>query len=134
MPRSAVETRRDVIAIAPSCPVLIVHDDDSFRRLLVKALDQRHFTVTMSEDGAGAVAAIKERSYPVILLGLNHGNSKGFEALRYIRENRDTIDAKLIILADVHPDLRQYAGDAVEFLLKPVDAIYVANRARAYCP
>jgi DNA-binding NtrC family response regulator len=127
-------SRRDVIAIAPSCPVLIIHDDDPFRRLLVKALDQNHFTVTMTEDGAGAVAAIRNRSYPVILLGLTHGNGRGMETLRYIRDNRATIDAKLVILADVHPDLRQYARDAVEFLIKPVDALYVANRARTYCP
>ena len=56
------------------------------------------------------------------------------EALHYIRDNRATIEAKLVILADAHPDIRQYAGDAVEFLINPVDAPYVANRARAYCP
>jgi CheY-like chemotaxis protein len=100
----------------------------------VKALDQRHFTVTMSEDGPGAVTAIRERSYPVILLGLSQANGRGMEALKYIRQNREAIEGKLVILADVSPDLRQYAGDAVEFLIKPVDATYVANRARAYCP
>jgi CheY-like chemotaxis protein len=88
----------------------------------------------MSEDGAAAVAAIRERAYPVILLGLSEANGRGLEALRYIRENRAAIEGKLVIMADVSPDLRQYARDAVEFLIKPVDATYVANRARAYCP
>jgi DNA-binding response OmpR family regulator len=132
--RPAGQPRRDAISIAPSCPILIIHDDDPFRRQLVKALDQRHFTVTMEEDGAGAIAAIGERSYPVILLGLSQGSGRGTEALRHIRDNRAAIEAKLIIVADGHPELRQYARDADEFLIRPVDPTYVANRARAYCP
>jgi len=34
------------MSVTPSCPVLLIHDDDPFRKSLIATLDQRHFAVT----------------------------------------------------------------------------------------
>lgn len=34
------------MTIAPSCPALLIHDDDPYRQSLIARLDQKHFTVT----------------------------------------------------------------------------------------
>ncbi len=119
--------------IQPSCQVCLIHDDDSFRAELVKALDASHFSVTVSTDGADAIANLKDRSFRVILLGVNLGNGSGTKALEYLRDKHEEIACGLIILGNADPTLPTLAPFADETLRKPVDPAYVATRARAYC-
>jgi DNA-binding response OmpR family regulator len=119
--------------VEPSCPVLVVHDDDAFRKSLIAALDQHHFTVTWATDGDGAVDLLTKRKFPVILIGLDLRTQKGVRALEHLRANREDIGCAVIILGDPDPNVRTFAPWADETMLKPVDAAYVARRARAYC-
>jgi DNA-binding response OmpR family regulator len=118
--------------VAPSCPALVIHDDDAFRKSLIAALDQRHFTVTFSTDGEGALELLRDRNFRIVLLGLDLKSKKGLSALEQLR-GRDRKATSLIIVGDPDPDLRSYGLIADETLLKPVDAAYVADRARVYC-
>jgi len=113
------------MTVTPSCPALLVHEDDPFRRALIAALDRQHFTVTYTESGAEAVKAMCEKPFKVILLSFAVP-----EALDYLRDHRR---AGVILIATPNPDVRNYAKVAEETLLKPVDPTYVAERARAYC-
>ena len=54
------------MTVTPSCPVLVIHDDDVFRRTLIATLDQKHFTVTFSTDGDDAVKLLEDRSFRVV--------------------------------------------------------------------
>lgn len=119
----------------PSCPVLIVEDDESFRKPLTAALDAAHFTVTAASTATEALGALKERPFHVIILDLTLPDKSGLEVLDYIRRNRSAIDSKVIIVSGVDPRLRQSADftSAEEVLLKPVDFNYVAERAKRYC-
>lgn len=119
--------------VEPSCPVLVVHDDDAFRKSLIAALDQHHFTVTWATDGDSAVDLLTTRKFPVILIGLDLRTQKGVRALEHLRANREDIGCAVIILGDPDPNVRTFAPWADETMLKPVDAAYVARRARAYC-
>ena len=118
------------MSVAPSCPALIVHDDDPFRKALIAALDQNHFTVTSSTDGPEALKALNERCFSVVLLGVDLKTGRGLATLEYLRDKRRT---SLIIVGIPNPKLRDYAKTAVETLVKPVDPSYVARRARVYC-
>jgi DNA-binding response OmpR family regulator len=109
---------------------MLIHDDDDFRKALIKSLDRKHFTVTFTKDGDDAMRLLRERRFRVIVLGINISGGKGLAALAYLRANRGT---PLIILGDPDPELRNHARDADETLLKPVDPDYVAERARTYC-
>ncbi|HEV3485590.1 MAG TPA: response regulator [Vicinamibacterales bacterium] len=116
--------------VQPSCPALVVHDDDAFRKQLIAALDQRNFTVTFEDDGVGAVELLKTRSFRVVLVGVNLGTRKGVRTLDFLRDGRT---CAVIVLGDPDPGIRTLAPWADETMLKPVDPAYVATRARVYC-
>lgn len=119
--------------VRPSCPALLIHDDDEFRKKLIATLDQQHFTVTFAEDGPEAIDHLTARTFAVVLLGVNLATRRGVQALDYLRGQREAVKCGLIILGDPDPEIRTYASWANETLLKPVDAEYVVARARTYC-
>jgi DNA-binding response OmpR family regulator len=119
--------------VRPSCPALVIHDDDAFRKTLIATLDQHNFTVTFAADGDGAVDLLANRRFNVVLLGLNLDTKNGLRALEYLRNEKSHIKCGVIILGDPNPQIRTYAPWADETLLKPVDAQYVASRAQSYC-
>ena len=119
--------------VRPSCPALVIHDDDAFRKRLIAALDENNFTVTFDSDGDGALETLGARTFNVVLLGINLQTSAGLRALEYLRTQKPHIKCGVIILGDPDPALRTYAPWADETLLKPVDPQYVVSRARSYC-
>ncbi len=119
--------------VQPSCPVLLVHDDDAFRRSLIATLDQKGFSVTSAADGAPALDILREREFHVVILGLDLKTNSGAASLEYLRENRQQARCGTIILGESDPRVRTFAPWVDETLLKPVDPDYVASRARSYC-
>jgi DNA-binding response OmpR family regulator len=119
--------------VRPSCPALVVHADDEFRKKLIAALDQNNFTVTFLEDGDEALKILRNRQFQVILLGVNLGSRAGLRTLDALRDETRRVGCGVLILGDPDPQLRSYAPWANETLLKPVDAQYVATRALSYC-
>jgi DNA-binding response OmpR family regulator len=121
--------------IEPSCPALLIYDDDAFRRELIKSLDENHFAVTFSSDGEQAVQTLSEHhgSFRVVILGLNLTSRRGMKALAYLRDNREAVKCGVIIVGEPSPELRTFAPWADETLMKPVDPAYVATRAQVYC-
>ena len=119
--------------VRPSCPALVIHDDDAFRKSLIAALDQQNFTVTFSADGDGALDLLRNRKFTVILLGVNLATRKGLRVLEHLRDAKGELGCGVLILGDPDPQIRTFAPWADETLLKPVDAAYVATRARTYC-
>ena len=118
--------------VTPSCPALVIHDDVAFRKSLIAALDQRHFTVTFSDDGDDGIELLRARSFRIVLLGVDLKSKRGLAALEALRD-RDRKATSVIIVAEPDPELRTWGKVADETLLKPVDAAYVADRARVYC-
>jgi len=121
------------MSVTPSCQALLIHDDDAFRKSLIKTLDQRHFAVTFARDGDDALQHLSKRTFKVVLLGVSIKNSAGLQSAAYLREHREHVQCGVIILGDPDPEIRTFAPWADETLLKPVDPDYVAQRARVYC-
>jgi DNA-binding response OmpR family regulator len=119
--------------VRPSCPALVIHDDDAFRKSLIATLDREHFTVTMATDGAGAVDILRNRKFRVVVLGVNLTTKNGTTSLDFLRDAKAEIGCGVLIVGDPDPNIRTYAPWADETLLKPVDPSYVATRARSYC-
>lgn len=119
--------------IRPSCPALVVLDDDPFRKTLVASLDQKNFMVSFSEDGNGVRQLLDEKKFSVVIVGLNLSTQQGVNTLKVIKESREKLGCGVIILGDPHPDIRSYAPWADELFLKPVDPSFVTTRALAYC-
>src|SRR5437764_8311186 len=70
------------MTVAPSCPALLVHADDPFRQSLIARLDQEHFSVTYTADGAEAVKKLEERPFKVILVAVDLKRRIGLDVLR----------------------------------------------------
>lgn len=121
------------MSVTPSCPVLVIHDDDAFRKSLIAALDEKHFTVTFAPDGEEAVGLLQERIYNVIVVGLDLTSRRGAKALEFLASHRQQSKCGVMILGEPNPALRTFAPWVDETLMKPVDPGYVADRARAYC-
>ena len=119
--------------VRPSCPALVIHDDDAFRKALIAALDQQNFTVTFATDGDGALDILRNRRFNVVVLGVNLSTKRGTQALDFLRGEKEKLSCGVLILGDPDPEIRTYAPWADETMLKPVDAAYVATRARTYC-
>jgi len=118
--------------VRPSCPALVIHDDDAFRKSLIATLDQQNFTVTYAADSE-AIAIMRERKFTVVLVGLNLATQRGVQSLDFLRDSKERIGCGVLILGDPDPRVRTFAPWADETLLKPVDAAYVATRALTYC-
>ena len=118
--------------VRPSCPALVVHEDDAFRKSLIATLDQQNFTVTFASD-AEAVDILKTRKFTVVLVGVNLARNTGLQSLDFLRSSKEKLGCGVLILGDPDPRIRAYAPWADETLLKPVDAAYVVSRARVYC-
>ena len=121
--------------VQPSCPALLILDDDAFRRSLIKTLDQKHFAVTFSSDGDAAVSMLESerRAFHVAVIGLDVEKSIGIKALDYLKTHREKIRCGIIIISEPSPQVRTFAPWVDETLLRPVDPDYVATRARTYC-
>ena len=118
--------------VRPSCPALVIHDDDAFRKSLIATLDEQNFTVTFAAD-AEAVDILGKRRFNVVLLGLNLSTQTGLRSLEFLRQSKTKLGCGVLILGDPDPQIRTYAPWADETLLKPVDPAYVVTRARSYC-
>jgi ActR/RegA family two-component response regulator len=121
------------MAVAPSCNAFVVHDDDAFRKRLVITLDEQHFSVTTAADGDDALKALQQRVYDVVLVGLDIKSRKGVAILNHLRDHREQMKCGIIIIGEADPALRTFAPWVDETLMKPVDADYIAKRARTYC-
>ncbi|MDQ3281962.1 MAG: response regulator [Acidobacteriota bacterium] len=119
--------------VRPSCPALVIHDDDAFRKSLIATLDQRNFTVTFAPDGDDAVRMLTDRRFNVVILSLNLSTQSGMRSLEILRTQKAHVKCGVIILGEPNPQLRTFAPWADETLLKPVDPEYVVSRAQSYC-
>lgn len=115
--------------VRPSCPALLIHANDEFRKSLIATLDAKHFMVTFVPDGDRALDLLHERDFRVVIVGLD----VAVRAIDRLRETRDRTKCGVIVLCDPSPELRKLTPWADETLLKPVDASYVAQRASSYC-
>src|SRR5215208_5853801 len=97
--------------VEPSCPALVILDDDAFRKSLIRTLDQKHFTVTFSADGEDAVRLLENerRAYHVILVGVDVEKKKGLKALEYLKEHREKIRCGIIVIGEPDPEVRTFA-------------------------
>lgn len=123
------------MSAVPSCPVLLVEDDPAFRKPLVIALDESHFSVTVAEDAAGAIEELEKRTFQVIILDLALRSGSGIDVISYIRDHREKVGARVLVVTGAAEPARAMVDTKIadEILLKPVDFSYIATRARRYC-
>jgi two-component system response regulator (stage 0 sporulation protein F) len=100
--------------------VLVVDDDAEMRALLLDVLRQEGYEVAEAEDGAGAVLALRDRPYDVILIDKNMPGPSGLDLLSGLRS---VAPRSRTIMMTAFGDLASYVEaiekGALEFLFKP---------------
>lgn len=109
--------------IGPDPSLLILDDDEAFRRRLARAMEKRGFVVTAVESVAAGKAAteLSAPAFAVVDLRLEDGN--GLELVSFLRERRP--DARIVVLTGYGAIASAVAAvkiGATDYLAKPADA------------
>lgn len=122
------------MSTSPSCHILVVHEDDAFRKQLIRTLDQHHFSVTSTADGIEALAYLEERVFSVVVVYVDVRGPQNLNVLEALRERRSKGGGEaLIVLAPPSEEVRELARFADETMMTPVDVAHLTARARTYC-
>ncbi len=103
--------------------LLIVDDDQPFRKRLARAMERRAFQVTATATAAEALAAIQESppAYAVVDLRLEDGY--GMDIVSALRAKRS--DTRIVVLTgygNIASAVSAIKAGAVDYLSKPADA------------
>lgn len=112
--------------------LLLVDDEEVFRRATKKILERRGFSVVEASTGEEALDAVKGERPEIVVLDLNMPGLSGIETLQRIREIDETVP--VIILTGHGSFQNALAGirlEIVDFLQKPVEIDLLGERIRS---
>lgn len=108
--------------------LLIVDDDETFTRVLARALSSRNFDVETASDADGAIVAARKQRPDFCVLDLKLGENNG---LNLIPELKASVPGMRILLltgyASIATAVEAIKRGAHDYLSKPVDADAVAR-------
>jgi DNA-binding NtrC family response regulator len=100
--------------------VLLVDDEEDFRKTLGNRLRKRNFEVDEAESGPQALEALGRRVSDVVVLDVRMPGMDGLEVLKRIKENHP--QAEVIMLtghASVESGIEGMRLGAFDYLMKP---------------
>ena len=104
--------------------VLVADDDPIQREFASVYLSSPAAEVVTVEDGAAALAAIRDHKFDILLLDIDMPRLSGFEVLEALRADPATRDLPVIVITgreDIESIDRAYALGATSFVNKPVN-------------
>ncbi|HEY6097853.1 MAG TPA: sigma-54 dependent transcriptional regulator [Anaeromyxobacter sp.] len=116
--------------------VLVVDDEEPFRRLLKRELGRKGFTVEVAADGREALGLLREQSFDVALLDIVMPGTDGLETMKRMRE--DPAAPAIIVLtgrATVETAVEAMKNGSFDYLTKPYkldELVVLVNRAQEY--
>jgi DNA-binding NtrC family response regulator len=116
-----------------SIRILIVDDEEPFRRLLKKELGRKGFYTDTAEDGDAALARIVEASFDIILLDIDMPGMDGMSVLKKMKT--DPASPAIIVItgkATVDTAVGAMKDGAYDYLTKPYkldELLIIINRA-----
>lgn len=116
--------------------LLVVDDEEPFRRLLKKELTRKGFVVEVAAEGAAALKMLAENLYDVVLLDIVMPGLDGMSVMRQLRE--DPASPPVIVItgkATIETAVDAMKEGAYDYLTKPYkldDLEIIVNRACEY--
>ncbi len=113
--------------------VLVVDDEEPFRRLLKKELTRKGYTVEVASDGSEALRILRDRSFDVILLDVVMPGVDGISLMKKLKE--DSGSPSIVVLtgkATVETAVEAMKNGAFDYLTKPYkldELVIVVDRA-----
>jgi DNA-binding NtrC family response regulator len=100
--------------------ILVVDDDDSFRRLLTKELSHTFPEVTSAESAARALQLCEQNSFDVVLLDIRMPDKNGIDTLKDLKSR--AFEGEIIMLtghATIDTAIESLKMGAYDYLTKP---------------
>jgi DNA-binding NtrC family response regulator len=116
--------------------VLVVDDEEPFRRLLKKELTRKGYAVEVAPDGSEALRLLNDKSFDVILLDVVMPGIDGISLMKKLKEDSGT--PAIIVLtgkATVETAVEAMKNGAYDYLTKPYkldELVIVIDRAYEY--
>jgi two-component system response regulator AtoC len=116
--------------------ILVVDDEEPFRRLLKKELSRKGFAVETAPDGRTALNILKEQVFNVILLDIMMPGMDGLSLMKKLRA--DPAAPVIVVLtgrATIETAVEAMKNGAYDYLTKPYkldELVIVINRAYEY--
>lgn len=114
---------------------ILLADDNADMREYVKRILSRHWTVEAVQDGAAALAAIRERAPDLVLTDVMMPEMNGFELLQTLRADPRTREIPIILLSARAGEESRVEGleaGADDYLVKPFSARELTARVGAH--
>jgi PleD family two-component response regulator len=115
--------------------ILVVDDDLSMRKLLIKKLQPVEANIVEAEDGEIALKIIENKEPHLILLDIVMTGMDGFEVLKRIRSRLELKSVPVIVItSDEKTETRNRAFHlgANDFIAKPIKAEDLIPRVRKF--
>jgi DNA-binding NtrC family response regulator len=116
--------------------ILVVDDEEPFRRLLKKELGRKGYSVEVASDGSEALRLLRDRSFDVVLLDVVMPGVDGISLMKTVKEDPGT--PSIIVLtgkATVETAVEAMKNGAYDYLTKPYkldELVIVIDRAYEY--
>jgi DNA-binding NtrC family response regulator len=116
--------------------ILVVDDEEPFRRLLKKELSRKGYAVEAASDGGEALRLLRDRDFDVILLDMVMPGVDGITLMKKLKE--DSSSPPIIVLtgrALVETAVEAMKNGAYDYLTKPYkldELVIVIDRAYEY--
>jgi len=114
--------------------VLIVDDSPDVHRLLGVRLKSEQLDLEHAESGEAAVDRIREHAPDLVLLDLDMPGMDGFEVLRCIKDDSETVHLPVIVLSGLQSSQDKVTAfdlGAVDYITKPFDLTELRVRVRS---
>jgi CheY-like chemotaxis protein len=123
-------------ARAPSAPgaVLLVDDEEAVRSVAQRVMTRAGYTVVPAEDGARAVALVREQPgrFSVVLLDLTMPRMDGEEAFRQMRALRPDLPIVIMSGFNEQDTAQRFAGQGLTgFISKPFTGAMLVSKLQA---
>ena len=112
--------------------ILLVEDDPSLARGLVKTLKAVGYAVDCAEDGETALALARQEPFALITLDLGLPDISGLAVLRQLRQEKSNVPILILTARDALEDrIAGLDAGADDYLLKPFEPSELGARIRA---
>ena len=104
--------------------IILAEDDPIMRELACAKLSEAGYDVTAAEDGAAALALLKQDGADLVISDLNMPEMNGFTLTKKIRDDDQIHETPIIVITSSDHETavdRAFAAGATSFLSKPIN-------------